>query len=179
MEKKTIKKKRFFKYKMVITLVSQICKHLPLLFSSQQIIPTTTPSQVISLNYQDHPIQGPITLISKRVSLSAVRGHVRIQAPIFLIPKSSSYLTPLLPLTLFRCWVQVPIIHWKLWKIYSLQIWLFWVCPRVWLPLGAGENSVLARPSRGLDSSPFRQEPCLGLLWAYSTVSETPAGDGD
>ena len=102
---------RFFKYKMIITLVSQICKHVLLLFSSQQITPTTTPSQVISLNYQNHPIQGPITLISKRVSLSAVRGHVRIQAPIFLIPKSSSYLTPLLPLTLFRCWVQVPIVH--------------------------------------------------------------------
>ena len=167
---------------MVITLVSQICEHLMLLFSSQQIIPTTPPSHVISLNYHNHPMQGPIILISERVSLTAVSGHVRIQAPIFLIPESSSYLTPALPLTLFHCWVQVPIIqlvkHLKLWKIYNLQVWLFWVCPRVWLPLGAGENSVLARPSRGLDSSLFRQVPCLGLLWAYSTVRETPARDG-
>ena len=63
-------------------------------------------------------------------------------------------------------------------KIYNLQVWLFWVCPRVWSSLCAGTkfNFGPAQP-RTINSPRFRQGPSPGLLWAYSTVSKIPSRD--
>ena len=62
---------------MIITLVSQICKHVLLLFSSQQITPTTTPSHIISLNYYKHPIQELITLM-RNAGLEETQAGIKI-----------------------------------------------------------------------------------------------------
>lgn len=94
---------RFFKYKMVIILVSQNCKHLMLLYNNQQIIPTTKCFiLVISLNYHNHPMRGPITSFHRGLVSLLLSGHVWIRSHLS-DTRALFLLNPLLPLTLFHC----------------------------------------------------------------------------